>query len=252
MTNSARPRAADVVSALGLLTRLPLPMQGQTRGAQAAWAWPLVGAVIGGLAGGIGALAMLLGTGPGISAGLALASLAVLTGALHEDGLADSADGLWGGWTPERRLEIMKDSHIGTYGVVALVLSLGLRWMAMAALFDAGIGWLALIAVATLSRMPMVALSRWLPNARAGGLSAQVGRAPQSAPWLALALGMGIGATCLGTASLAALAAVVLGAALCAVIALRKIGGQTGDILGATQQICEMGALVTLVAVLGQ
>ncbi len=71
---------------------------------------------------------------------MSLGLLAMMTGAMHEDGLADTVDGFWGGWTVQRRLEIMKDSHIGSYGVIALVLSLGLRWMALSAAVRGGAG----------------------------------------------------------------------------------------------------------------
>ncbi|MEM8578904.1 MAG: adenosylcobinamide-GDP ribazoletransferase, partial [Pseudomonadota bacterium] len=104
-----------------LLSRLPLPRVPDAafaEGARAVWAYPVVGLLLGAFAAGIGALAPT----PVIGAGLALAAMAMMTGALHEDGLADTADGLWGGQSRARRLEIMKDSRIGAYGVLALIL----------------------------------------------------------------------------------------------------------------------------------
>ncbi|MEL6640743.1 MAG: adenosylcobinamide-GDP ribazoletransferase, partial [Pseudomonadota bacterium] len=113
----------DVPAALGLLTRLPIPVdaeKAQARGAAAAWAYPIVGLVLGAIlvcaAWGLSAL----GVPEEVTALLLIATAVVITGALHEDGLADSADGLWGGWDKTRRLEIMKDSSIGAYGVLAL------------------------------------------------------------------------------------------------------------------------------------
>jgi len=115
----------DVPAALGLLTRLPVPVDtdhATARAAKAAWAYPLVGLVLALLLAVIGWLAS--GLMPEIRAAILLAAGVIITGALHEDGLADAVDGLWGGWDKARRLEIMKDSHIGAYGVIGLVLSL--------------------------------------------------------------------------------------------------------------------------------
>ncbi|MFT7596440.1 MAG: adenosylcobinamide-GDP ribazoletransferase, partial [Paracoccaceae bacterium] len=125
---------SDVAVAFVLLTRLPLPTlpdHAFARQAHAAWAFPLVGLVVALLAGGMGWAALRLGLPASIAAGLVLGAQIMLTGAMHEDGLADTADGLWGGFNADRRLEIMKDSAIGTYGVLALILSLGLRWAAL-------------------------------------------------------------------------------------------------------------------------
>jgi len=123
-------RTGDIPAAIGLLSRLPVPVDtdlATRRGARAAWAYPLAGLVVGALAGLVAQVALWLGLPPSIAALLALAAMIAITGALHEDGLADSADGLWGGWDRARRLEIMKDSRIGTYGVLALGLTLLLR-----------------------------------------------------------------------------------------------------------------------------
>ena len=100
----------------------------------------------------------------------------ITTGAMHEDGLADTVDGLWGGWTRDRRLEIMKDSHIGTYGVLALIVSAGLRWSVLAGLLTLGAG--PVVAIAVLSRASMPALMAALPNARGDGLAHKVGAPP--------------------------------------------------------------------------
>ncbi|MEM6390903.1 MAG: adenosylcobinamide-GDP ribazoletransferase, partial [Pseudomonadota bacterium] len=114
----------DLALAAMLLTRLPVPINVSDPGRSAAscWAWPLIGAALGAATMGLAALAMAAGLSAGFAAALAMAGFALMTGALHEDGLADTADGLWGGRTPERRLEIMRDSRIGAYGVVALIL----------------------------------------------------------------------------------------------------------------------------------
>lgn len=243
--------AIDIPAALGLLTRLPVPVNGAqatARGAAAAWAWPLAGLAVAVLAALAGWLALLIGLPAGVAAALVLAVQVATTGALHEDGLSDSLDGLWGGATRERRLEIMKDSRIGSYGVLALILSMLLRWSAIAALL-AGTGWAAaLIAAALLSRGGMVALAAALPFARPGGLAASVGHPPRAAVALALALAL-VGAFLLtGRAGLAAAVVAALALTLWAAIARARIGGQTGDILGAGQQIGEIAVLLALVA----
>ncbi|SMY09886.1 adenosylcobinamide-GDP ribazoletransferase [Flavimaricola marinus] len=245
---------SDIPAALGLLSRLPIPVDSDRatkRGARAAWAWPLAGFVLGAMAAIVGALSLWFGLAPTLAAGLALATQVILTGAMHEDGLADCADGFWGGWIPERRLEIMKDSRIGAYGVIVLVLTLILRWHALALLFEVDALWAPLIAVAGLSRAPMVAMMALLPNARSGGLSRAVGRPSPIAAILAGVISVLVGLLLLGSvAILLALTncAIVLGwAALCR----RKIGGQTGDTLGALQQLSEIGALLVLAAGMG-
>ena len=156
-----RQFSGDLRLALGLLTRLPLPSTpDMARGAQAAWAWPLAGLAPAALA----ALAMTLGSAlgvlPGVTAALGLAVSVMVTGAMHEDGLADTADGLWGGWTPERRLEIMKDSRLGTYGVLGLVSAVSLRVL-MTLQLVAREGWQNLIPWAVVLIASGV-LGRWV------------------------------------------------------------------------------------------
>ena len=189
-----------------------------------------------------------------IVAALALTALALTTGAFHEDGLADSADGLFGGHTVERRLEIMKDSRVGSYGVVALVLSFGLRAAAIAALAGvltpSGLG-MALLGVAAASRTAMVWHWSLLPPARRDGVAASVGEPDRTATVIALTSGILIAALLLlPHASLLSLVLSLIAAIAAALvfnrIALRKIGGHTGDTIGATQQLTEMSVLFAL------
>ncbi|UWQ61548.1 adenosylcobinamide-GDP ribazoletransferase [Leisingera caerulea] len=243
-------QANDVALALVLLTRLPLPhLPAATfqRQAKAVWAFPLAGLAVALPAALLAALALAAGLPAAAAAGLALAVQVILTGAMHEDGLADTADGLWGGFDRARRLEIMKDSRIGAYGVIALILGFGLRWSAVAALLQVAGPW-PLVALAMMSRAVMPALMAALPNARTAGLSQTVGR-PRALPcllaaFLAVLLSLPlIGAAALGTALAMGVAALGLGA-----LARVKIGGQTGDILGASQQVAEIAGLLTLLA----
>ncbi len=249
MPRPALLRIEDVPAALALLTRLPVPAS-QSRGAAGAWAYPLAGLVVGALAGVAGWAA--LGLGAGLAAALALTVQVMLTGALHEDGLADCADGFWGGADTARRLAIMKDSQVGSFGVLALVLSLIARWSALSALFAAGTVLAPMIAAAVLSRAAMSAAMAVLPNARGRGLADSVGRPGAATVALAVALALTVAARALGP--LAALAAGLAAAALAALTALTaraKIGGVTGDVLGAVQVISEIAALAALVAIMG-
>ncbi|MFQ6553168.1 adenosylcobinamide-GDP ribazoletransferase [Aestuariibius insulae] len=241
---------ADIARALGLLTRLPVPVDAEAamaRGARAAWAWPLVGMLVGGGAAVAGYGAALLWSSPLIAAVIALGLMTVLTGAMHEDGLADCADGFFGSHERERRLAIMKDSRIGTFGVMALVFITLLKVAALAILLAEPAIPLGLVVAAMLSRSMMVPLM-WLPNARTNGLSRAVGTPPGSALSLALATACVASLLVLGWSALTAIVAAVLAAMACAAIARSKIGGQTGDVLGATQQISETAVLLTLAA----
>ena len=234
----------DIATAFSLLTRLPVPVnhaRAGARGAGAAWAFPLVGAALGLAAGLLGWLLVKAGLSAPMAAVFVITMQVAMTGAMHEDGLADMADGL-GGFTPARRLDIMKDSRIGAYGAIALMLALLARHVGISGLAVAA--WpLSLAALGAGSRGLMVAVMAWLPNARAGGLSAQAGR-PDA--WPALGLGL---AFCLlgfgwnGGLIFAGMAVAVGGVAL---TAKARFGGQTGDILGASQQCAEIIGLALL------
>lgn len=245
------PYVTDLRLACALLTRLPWPHLPDTAFAhqsRAAWAYPIAGMAVGALGALTGALAMGLGLSSQVSAGLVLVVLTMTTGAMHEDGIADSADGLWGGWTMERRLEIMKDSRIGAYGVIALILSLGLRWAALSIVV--AVSPFVVIAVAAGSRAVMPVLMSTMPNARATGLSQSVGQPDMTRALVGLAVG--ILAMIIFTGWSALPAAIIAAAAVTgfAMIARKKIGGQTGDILGASQQIAEIAMLLVLSVIL--
>lgn len=249
-TDTRLLQPADLCVAVMLLTRLPVPGRWPLRGARASWAFPLAGLAAVAPAVVLGAVALALGLPATVAAGLVLGVQMIATGALHEDGLADVADGFWGGYGPARRLEIMRDSRIGTYGVAALVLSLGLRWATLAALIESG-GWgWAVCAVAALSRAAMPVMMRELPNARGEGLSAAVGAPPRATVAVGLLLALGLGFAALGPMVLAVGVLMALVAVGVAALARAKIGGQTGDVLGATQQLCEIAGLVSLCAFL--
>lgn len=245
------PRLAQVQVALMLLTRLPA---GQLRApvpslGQSAWAFPLTGLAVGGL----GALTLLaahaLHLPPGIAAGLALLVGVLATGGLHEDGLADLADGFGGGRTRERKLEIMRDSRIGSYGTLALILSLGLRWQALASL-PLPMAAMAVLAVAMASRAILPAVMVMLPAARSDGLGKSASGGGGQGASVATLIGLSALLLCLGpwAAFLVSLAMALMALAM-ARLALRQIGGQTGDVLGAIQQCAELAALISLTAI---
>lgn len=243
-----RPQARDIATALALLTRLPVRARFD-RSAEAVWAFPLAGLAVAIVAAAVATLAGWATLTAPIIAALALVTPIILTGAMHEDGLADSADGLWGGFERVRRLEIMRDSRIGTYGVLALICALVLRFATLSALAHAGVIVPALLAAALLSRGAVPAVMLLLPHARADGLSVQTGRPPREAVVLGACLALGLSWLVAGfVPTVLAASAIAAASAAAMAIARAKIGGQTGDILGATQVLAELAALLTFAA----
>lgn len=252
----------DFARVLRFYSRLPMPNlfseaepHAMPDFSRASWAVPLAGVVIGGVGAGVGVAAYLIGLSTALAATLTIATLVIVTGAFHEDGLADSCDGLWGGATRERRLEIMKDSRVGTFGAAGLALALALRIFALTELFRM-VGPMALvlvIGVAAASRPLALIPVLFLPPAQGTGLAASVPMPGAGALAVASAIGLAVlagGAFLLellpGLAvTLGVLAPVLFGAIR---VAHAKIGGHTGDILGACQQLGEITLLVGLSA----
>jgi adenosylcobinamide-GDP ribazoletransferase len=258
----------QVYLAFTLLTRIPLPPLADLPAgavARCAWAFPLVGALVGLLGGLVFFAANRGGLGISSSSLLALGSQVLLTGALHEDGLADTADGFGGGRDRDSRLAIMRDSRIGTYGVLALLLVAGLRFTALSELanslisisdeYDETVNHTAsvvitLIVSGALSRTAMTVVWFVLPPARSDGLSATAGTVPPFALALCLLFGLlPAGLLLDGPLLVAALVSVCIVSLLLLLLARRQIGGQTGDVLGATQQVAEAAALLAISAV---
>jgi adenosylcobinamide-GDP ribazoletransferase len=244
-------RVNELKASVLFLTRLPLARATTVTGkeiGQAGWAFPLAGALVGAIGALVYALAWRVGLPAWPAAALAIAATLAVTGCLHEDGLADVADGFGGGHTREQKLAIMRDSRVGTYGLCALVLSILLRGSALASIGAPGLAVPALIAAHAAARATIPALMLLMPPARADGLAFSAGRPPLPAVIVAGVLGFVALVICLGPA-LALLAAVLLGAvaALTAWLSLAQIGGQTGDVLGALEQAGEV--VILLVAV---
>ena len=241
----------DFTIATAVLTRLPVGVAAPADGTVAAtgWAFPLVGAGVGALA----ALAFLVGElfrlGPALAALFALIASLLVTGAFHEDGLADTADGFLGGHDREQKLAIMRDSRHGTFGVLALLLSLGLRATALGTIGEPIHAGLALLAAHSFSRGALPAAMHILAPARADGLGAMAGRPSLAVAIIAVVIGAIIALATLGPA--AGLTALILAGgavALAALLARQQIGGYTGDVLGAFQQIGEIVMLLVAAA----
>lgn len=219
--------------------------------ARAAWAFPLVGLVVGVLGALTYGLAALLALPSPVGAILAIATMIVVTGALHEDGLADLFDALGGHAGRERALEIMRDSRIGSYGTLALLVVTAVRITATASLLaPTRVAW-ALIAAACLSRALMALLMAVQKPARRDGLGAGAGQVTGKQAALASMLGL-VALLPLGapTAMLAGLAAAVVAFLLVERWTRRRLGGFTGDTLGGLQQLCEAACLIGFAAAL--
>ncbi|MGE0233401.1 MAG: adenosylcobinamide-GDP ribazoletransferase [Flavobacteriaceae bacterium] len=251
---------ADTRDALRFFTRLPVVSAGGDHSlppfSRTLRAFPLVGIATGGIQAVVLILFAWLTGSPVLAAIAALAAGLLTTGAFHEDGLADMADGFGGGWEKTHKLEIMKDSRLGTYGAAALLLSLSFRAAAIALLAErlgpAAAG-AALIGAEAVSRAASLHIGYALPAVRREGASYAAGRPSGQAyasAWIA-ALLIGVvtawPATSFLTLALAS-ACAALAALGTAWLAQRQIGGQTGDVAGAAQQICLIAFLAVLAA----
>ncbi|UJW74046.1 adenosylcobinamide-GDP ribazoletransferase [Rhizobium sp. SL42] len=248
----------ETARAVSFLSRLPVPDRCFTGHdgslSRTAAAFPLAGLLIALPSAFVLWLSQMLSADATIAALLTIAVNVAITGALHEDGLSDTADGLGGGHDREKALTIMKDSRIGTYGALALILSIALRTTALAALCTPGANTPAIaawLAGASLSRGLMAWHWSALPSARVEGVASRAGAPGKQIANLALVLG-GALAIALGWLTLPLaplLAAVCVSGAISYVFTARirhRLGGQTGDTIGACQQFAEIGFLVTL------
>ena len=241
----------DLQVATAFLTRLPIrPEQpaGLAALARAARCFPLVGLGIGLIAGVVYAVAIEALLAPLLAAVMAVTAAILVTGALHEDGLADTVDG-FGGGDREAKLRIMRDSRIGTYGVIALILILGAQVAALAALADSGDVAVALMVCHAASRALLVPVMHLEAPARSDGLAASAGR-PSSATTL-WALGIGAVVALILAGPFDGIVTSVVGAGVAwAIVRLahRQIGGITGDVLGMVQQATAIAMLLALVA----
>ncbi|MEI4473408.1 adenosylcobinamide-GDP ribazoletransferase [Frigidibacter sp. MR17.24] len=224
-----------------LLTRLPMGRVARKVPIGATgWAWPVIGALVGLIA---GLSAGVAGDLPEIAAGAVAVAIGLLvTGAMHEDGLADCADGFGGGATRSRKLEIMRDSRLGSYGAAALCLALVAKAALIGAAGDAALAWLIATGAASRGFLPL--MQALMPQARAEGLGARAAGTGRDGIAVAAIIGAVALAVVPGGLGALALLAVVQGAV--AMLARRQIGGVSGDVLGAAQVLGEIAALAVL------
>jgi adenosylcobinamide-GDP ribazoletransferase len=237
------------LGAVSFLTRVPTGT-GVREPAELArfvpW-FPLVGAMVGLVVGAVAAGALRLFP-PLAAATLAVVAGVALTGAFHEDGLGDTADALGGGWDRDSTLRILKDPRLGTFGVVAVAASLLLRVGSVAALAPAA-ALAALPAAHALGRAAAVGAMAAFPVAGGAGLGAAYVQAlSRRRAFLGLAAGLAIAVALLGAVALWAALALALAAWLLGRLAVRRIGGVTGDVLGAIEQLGEIVVLLAAAA----
>lgn len=245
-TLSPRQVLDDIALCLVFFTRLPLPVfdfRGRSLAA-AIWAAPVAGLAVGLIGAVVYATAERFGLAMGPAAALALAATLLATGCLHEDGLSDVADGFGGGKTRGLKLEIMRDSRIGAYGASALALSLLIRWSALSQLVDPTQALFALVAAHAASRGLLGAFMHLLPSARSDGLSAGAGTVAVETAIAGAVLGA-VPLLLLGPGG-AVVAVILLGLLFAAfrALCLNQIDGQTGDTVGALQQLGEITILL--------
>ena len=238
---------AGLKDSLGFLTVAPVSAASRPS-AESGWAWPITGALLGAIAGTAVLLLSFLGASPAAASLAAVVLLVAMTGAFHEDGLADAADGIFSGKDRDSIFKIMKDSRIGTFGALALIAVFAARWLGVASLAADWSAFGGLAAACAASRAAMLAAMHFVPPAREDGLSASMGvPSGRTVAWAALIAAV-IAILACGWAALPMLAVAALAAAAVGWHARSKLGGQTGDVLGACQQCTEASALLCLAA----
>ncbi|MEM6285632.1 MAG: adenosylcobinamide-GDP ribazoletransferase [Bacteroidota bacterium] len=236
------------LTAVMFLTRLPCPSwvghDAPTLSRSAVY-FPAVGALVG-LFGAAAYGAVALAFEPVVAAAAALAATVWLTGAFHEDALGDTFDGFGGGWQPDEILRIMRDSRLGTYGTVALVLTLGARWTALASL-ETGLVLGALVGAHVLARWTALPLILWLPYVRESGTGKPFAASMTPARLVGgTVIALGLAVTALGWALVPVGLTVVSITAVGGLYTRAKIGGMTGDVLGAVNGLAELAVYLVL------
>ena len=239
---------ADFAAGLSLLTRLPTRWLAYDDTeydlARSAWCWPAIGGAMGAATAGVFVSLAALGVPALVAAGWAIAFQLAATGALHEDGLADSADGFFGGHNAARRLKIMRDSRIGSYGTLALGVVLIVRTGAMVTLADTPFKLVAaLMTAGAFSRLALMLPLLWLKPARTEGLAHQLRHLPARSLLTAMVTTGLIASTLSILGALALFLVASLATLWLSVLARKWIGGYTGDVLGATAIVTELVVL---------
>ncbi len=244
----------DIYAAFMLLTRIPVNWQKISPNTppnlnRCLWVYPVVGVVVSL----IGAIIYLgtqaLDIPQMTSILLSLSAMIITTGAFHEDGLADTMDGFGGGASPEKKLEIMRDSRIGTYGGLALIISIGLKVTGLSAL-SAGNVVSALLVGATVSRLMIIFTLMMLPPARKKSLSVEAGKPSTKSVIVASTITILVCLTLQDIITIIyVLSAAIVSTAMFCRLSYKQVGGYSGDILGSTQQISEISIYLTLCAI---
>lgn len=246
----------ELLLALALLTRLPVPrlrIETEATAGTALWAYPIVGCLVGLIGGTVHAAGAIAGLGALPSVLLGLAAMALATGAFHEDGLVDFADGLGGGQTRKQKLEIMRDSRVGTYGALALFFLVLLAASLLVELNNSAwqppIGGMVAVFVCTeaIQRAAIGIPFSLLKPAREDGLAAEIPRPGNRLVGVAFLIAALPGLVLLGLwATMAAIAGAVAAALVVTALAARELGGRTGDVLGAAASLAGLASLVAL------
>jgi adenosylcobinamide-GDP ribazoletransferase len=233
-----------LLGAVQFLTRIPIRMRAAVAHDRIVPWFPIVGALIGAAVGGVAAgLGELLPMS--VAAAVAVAVGLLITGAFHEDGLADIADAFGGGWTRQRRFEILKDSRHGTYGVAALTSSIAIRILALGTIIGPAAAFASSVAAHALGRTAAVVAMTVFPPATESGLGADHARRLRPLPTAAgIASGLAVSAAATGWWTLPLVAAASIAMLATGLLAVRKIGGLAGDVLGAIEQVAECLVLV--------
>ena len=238
--------------AMEFLTRIPvgeIKERHRRPLAESVWMFPVVGALVGLIGGSAYYFSNILGLPPLISAAITVGALYVTTGGLHEDGLADVADGFGGGNDRQQKLTIMRDSRTGTYGVAAIFFSMALRVLAIANLSDVSMVITALFVSGALSRASIGLVMAVLRVARPDGLSVMAGRPGAGQAFAALGIALVSAIVLLGIVHGVGITAItVVTIFFLAVLAKKQIGGQTGDVLGMIAQCVEVVVLLAISA----
>jgi adenosylcobinamide-GDP ribazoletransferase len=238
----------EIRLAVGFFTRLPVKAPVGPI-AEAARAFPVAGAVVGLIGSLVYLLAMEIGLSGLLAALLAVAATVIAGGALHEDGLADFADMMGVRGDRERKLAVMRDSRIGSYGVLALGFSTAIKVGALVALGDPRFVAGALITAHVCGRATLPIIMRSLPLARPNGLAVDAGKPSAAATYQGLGVALLISAFACGPGpALVSLVVAIVAAFLVSELARRQIRGYTGDVLGAAQEIAQLAILINLVS----
>jgi len=239
----------DIYTSVVFLTRLPAPdwpAAADRKLAECMWSFPIIGVLIGTLGGITYAGCDYLGLPVYVGGIFTVTAIILMTGGLHEDGLADFADGVWGGIDKDQRLTIMSDSRIGTYGAIILIISICGRAFSIGTILEPLLVLGALVTASALSRSVIPVIMAFDSPAKKTGLAFDAGKPDRIIWFTAIIIGVLIHLIAAPGGWFVSLVAAVLGAAIGSWYINRRVGGYTGDTLGAVQQVIELLVLAII------